>query len=85
MALEQEQILRQEKARRKLDAETKAFIRRQIITPAMREINERLSQLYDEIVETADLSEYRKDELNRLLNLQGATYPISEQLKKILA
>lgn len=84
MEYKQEQALKQVKTPQKLNTESAAHVKKDIITPAMRDIGERLARLYNDILDAVELPDYNRRELNSLLNLQGAINPIYEKLKDII-
>ena len=84
MEYKQEQAQMQRRTPQKLNTESAAYVKKHIITPAMQDIGERLARLYNDIVDAVELPEYNRNELNALLNLQGAINPIYEQLKDII-
>ena len=84
MEYKQEQAQLQRRTPQKLNTESAAYVKRNIITPAMQDLAERLAQLYNDILDAVELPDYNRRELNSLLNLQGAINPIYEQLKDII-
>ena len=84
MEYKQEQAQLQRRTPQKLNTESAAHVKKDIITPAMRDIGERLARLYNDILDAVELPDYNRRELNSLLNLQGAINPIYEKLKDII-